>query len=161
MPGTWASGPRPLVLSCERFMNHVLRHPGRSLSNVGAILVSLSLLVGCGILDEGNPEKIRVVMNGADGSSVQLITSDDFTVFLDEDGETRSVQINSADTTAVTSPFKRTYPLGSDLRFYLRVESEQLLTEPLTVRAFIDDEERFTGTSFLGDDFIEFTYTFW
>jgi hypothetical protein len=100
-------------------------------------------------------------MNGADGSSVQLITSDDFTVFLDEDGETRSLQINSADTTAVTSPFKRTYPLGSDLRFYLRVESEQLLTEPLTVRAFIDDEERFTGTSLLGDDFIEFTYTFW
>lgn len=126
----------------------------------GVLLLSLLPLLGCDIFDEGNPEKVRVVMSGAEGSSVRLITSADFTVLLDEDGESRSLEINSADTTAVTSPFRRTYPLGSELRFYMKVESEQPLTEPLTVRAFVDDDERFFRTSLLGDDFIEFTYTF-
>jgi hypothetical protein len=140
-------------------MKHVLIHPGRSLSNAGAILFSLPLLVGCGILDEGNPEKIRVVMNGADGTSVQLITTNDFLVLRDQDGDTRSVDINSADTTAVTPPFRGTYSLRSEARFYMKVESEQPLPEPLTVKAFVDDEERFNRTSLLGTEYLEFTYT--
>lgn len=158
MPGARASG-LPRWSQNEQSMKHVTRLFGRRYLKSGATLFSFLLLVGCGIFDEGNPEKIRVVMEGAEGTSVQLITTNDFIVLLEQDGESRSVDINTADTAAVTSPFRRAYRLGSELRFYMKVESEEPLPEPLTVKAFVDDEERFNRTSLLGGENLEFVYT--
>lgn len=133
--------------------------PRPKVSRIGALLLPLLYTLGCGILDEGDPENARVVMEGAQGISVQLVTTNDFVVYLDEQEGSRSVDVLSADTAMVSLPFRKTYSLGQERRFFMRVLSEDPLPEPMTVKVFIDEDLRFNRTSLLGDDRVEFTYT--
>lgn len=61
-------------------------------------LLSPILLCGCGIVDTDEPTQARLVLGGAAGHPLILISSDDFDILLDVDGQTRIVEIASADT---------------------------------------------------------------
>lgn len=118
-------------------------------------------LSGCGILDEGGaPRNARVVLEGGGGEAVELVTSNDFAIVTDDDGETSDVYLYSADTTSVTPSFDQRYSLGSGVRFFVAAASEVTLAGAVTMEVFIDGERRFKGSSTLGETTLEFLYSF-
>jgi len=123
-------------------------------------LTGLSGAVGCGILDEGKPNNARVVIEGGGGQEFTLVTSNDFTITVDETGQNRQVELNQADTITVSAPYNQVYPLGSGIRFYLKAYNDVALTDPITVRVRLGGEERFSSTSALEGVAIEFLYSF-
>lgn len=133
----------------------------RGFARLGALSVvsALWLLVGCGILDEGEPDSARIVISGAEGEPFQLVTSNDFLVVAGEEGGMGDVLLNSADTATVSSPFSERHLLGPNRRFYALVSSEGGLSEPITMRVLVGGEERFNSTSTLNGVELEFVYT--
>ena len=65
-----------------------LKHAGkipmksRLLAGILSVLLFLSLSA-CGIFDEGDPEKVRIVVSGAEGESFQMVTTTDFEVLTE------------------------------------------------------------------------------
>jgi len=114
----------------------------------------------CDIFDEGIPENARVTLEGGGGGEVKLVTSNDFSVVLEDDGETRDIFLYSADTSSVTSSFNQRYSLGSGVRFFVAAFSEEPLPQAVTVKVFIGGEQRYNITSTLGEPGVEFVYTF-
>jgi hypothetical protein len=125
------------------------------------LLATVSMLGwGCDILDEGTPENARVILEGGSGEEVEMVTSNDFQIVTSDDGENREVSFFSADTTFVTPSFNQKYSLGSGVRFYIEVSSDEPLAQPVTLRVLIDGERRYNAASTLGDQEMEFLYTF-
>ncbi len=116
-------------------------------------------LWGCGILDEGKPDNARVIIEGATGEEFNLVTSNDFSVLVDQNGENRDVVLNASDTVLASTPFNQQYRLGSAQRLYVKVFRETALSEPINVRILVGGEERFNSSSTLEDLTLEFIYT--
>jgi hypothetical protein len=95
-----------------------------------------------------------------EGEGVDLVTSNDFAIVSDDDGETREIYFYSADTVFVTPSFDRRYSLGSGVRFFVNASAEVGLALPVTMKVFIDGEKRFEGSSTLGDAALEFVFSF-
>lgn len=114
----------------------------------------------CDILDEGTPETARLTLEGGGGREIEIVTSNDFSITSEDDGETREVYLYSADTTSVTPSFNQKYSLGSGVRFYVSASTEELLAQAVTMKVFIDGEQRYNVTSTLGDQELEFLYSF-
>ncbi len=126
-----------------------------------ALVAACPLLIGCSELFEpSEPEAARVVIEGASGHALELITTSDFDVVRSMDGETREIYVFSADTADVVSPVDRTYRLVPRTRFYMIVSSEMVPDEPVTVRVYIDHEERYRRVTSFGDEVVEFVYSF-
>jgi hypothetical protein len=123
---------------------------------LGLFLLGLG---GCGILDEGKPDKARVIIEGATGEEFNLLTSNDFLVIVDQNGENREVVLNSSDTALVSTPFNQQYRLGSGERLYVKVFRDTALSEPINVRILVGGDERFNSTSTLENLTLEFIYT--
>ena len=141
-----------------------MKHP-KSIRRIQALfpflIFALVPLWGCDIFDEGGtPETAKVVLEGGGGESFQLVTTNDFLVTADEDGENREVYLNSADTAVVSAPFSKSYSLGSGVRFYVKAISEEGLSQPVTIKVFINGDQRFNSTSTLLDLALEFIFTF-
>lgn len=116
---------------------------------------------GCGIFDEGGtPQSARVILEGVGGQAVELVTSNDYAIVSNDDGETREIFLYSADTTSVTSDLNQRYSLGPGVRFYVLASSEVDLPQAVTLKVLIDGEQRFNASSTLGDADLEFVYSF-
>ncbi len=125
------------------------------------LIFALVPLWGCDIFDEGGtPETAKVVLEGGGGESFQLITSNDFTITVDDGGENRDIYLNSADTVVVSAPYTKSYSLGSGVRFYVKAFSTEGLSQPMTIKVFIDGDQRYNSTSTLLDLDLEVIYTF-
>jgi len=122
------------------------------------LLISFISLQGCGIFDEGTPERARVVVTGP-AENFQLVTTTDFDVLAGEEEEGNSVYLNSADTSTVSAPYNQSFSLGSRQRFYLKAFSAEGLSQPVQVKIFIDDDERYNSTSTLDELALEFIFT--
>ena len=135
---------------------------GRVFLGANLVLGLLALgTVGCGILDEGGtPQNARVILEGGGGQAIQLVTSNDFSIVSNDDGESREIFLYSADTSSVAAPLDQRYSLGTGVRFYVIVASEVPLQQAVTLKVLIDGEQRFSGTSDLGDAQLEFLYSF-
>lgn len=131
---------------------------GRS-ALLGFLLTGTWLLWGCGILDEGDPEKAQVVIEGGDGHPIQLVTTDDFVITLNQDGENREVFVYSADTTAITSPFDQTYDLGPKKRFYATFSSAQIAPEPISVKVYVGGDLRFDRSTIFEEEVLKFVFS--
>lgn len=123
------------------------------------ILASLFSLSGCDIVDSGDPESARVEISGAEGESFQLITTSDFEILVSQEGDGSEVYVNAADTASVSSPLSNRYSLGTGLRFYMKAYSEEGLSEPITVKVYIDGDMRYNSSSTLDGLTLEFVYT--
>jgi hypothetical protein len=119
----------------------------------GALIFS-----GCNILNEGDPQTAHVVIGGADGHPILLVTTTDFDVVSSEGGEARELYVFSADTTAVASPFERQYSMGTRTRFYLVASSDSISAAPVTVKVFLDGELRYSRSTHFGADRLEFLF---
>lgn len=124
------------------------------------VVAALVPFWGCDILDEEIPETAKIEVKGGGGESFQLVTTNDFDLTADEDGENRDIYIYSADTTAVTAPYSKSYSLGSGVRFYLKAFSTEGLSQPVTIKLLIDGDQRYKATSDLANPELEFSYTF-
>jgi len=113
---------------------------------------------GCDILGSGDPESARVVIDGAAGHTIRLVTTTDFDVVSSSDGEDREVYVLSADTADVASPYDRSFTLGPRTRFYVVLTSETTPAEIVTVRVFIDGDERYNRSTLFGEEVLEFLY---
>lgn len=91
---------------------------------------------------------------------MRLVTSNDFLIVSGDDGESRDVLLNTADTVWVAPGFDERYALGPGVRFFINVSSEGGLSQPVTLRVLIDGEQRFNGSSDLMDSDLEFLYSF-
>jgi hypothetical protein len=127
-----------------------------------AVLLATVSMVGwgCDILDEGTPETARVTLEGGGDREIEIVTSNDFSITSEDDGETREVYLYSADTTSVTPSFNQKYSLGSEVRFYIAASTDEPLDQAVTMKVFIDGEQRYNVTSTLGDQELEFLYSF-
>lgn len=114
---------------------------------------------GCGVFDPEDPETARVVIEGAVGHAIQLVTTNDFDITTSNDGEDQDIHIHSADTSAVTSPFDQGYGLGSRIRFYVSASSADTPTELVTVKIYIDDDLRYNRVTAFGEEVLEFAYS--
>ena len=137
---------------------------GRALEAASVILavVLLSLVVSsCDSLFGGDedPENARLLIDVDPGVTVTLVTSNDFTEVVDEDGGGSSYDLHSADTTTVTGSFDQTYSLGSQVRFY----SEATGTGDgyFSMTAYIDGEERYIRVQEADGSPISFVFQFW
>lgn len=137
-------------------------HTGRVILAVYLVLGFFSLGVeGCGILDEGGtPENARVILEGGGGQAFQLVTSNDFSITSNDDGETRDIYFYSVDSNSVSAPFDQRYSLGSGVRFYVKAFSEGPLGQSVSMKVLIDGKGRFNATSDPGDAALEFVYSF-
>lgn len=140
-------------------MAHLLTYAGRAARPL-FLVVGLWMTSGCGILDEGDPETVRVAISGADGHPIELVTTSDFDVIAGQSGDDREVVLYSADTMAVTSPFSQRYELGPRMRFYAIVTSDQAPTEEVLVKIWVEDDLRYNRETVFGDEVLEFLYTF-
>jgi hypothetical protein len=132
----------------------------RLLAGILSVVVALSLSA-CNIFDEGDPEKVRIVVTGAEGESFQLVTTTDFDIVTDQDLEDREIYIYTADTSTVTSPYSGRYPLDSRLRFFMKAFNDEALSEAVTVRIYVDSDVRYASSSRLEEGLeLEFVYTY-
>lgn len=127
-----------------------------------ALVMVLGTLTGCDILDEGDtPSNARVIIEGGSGEPFNLVTSNNFTVFVDpETGETSDIVLNEADTLLISAPYDERYALGSGVRFFLKVYQSPGLPEPINVRVLVGGDQRYNSTSTLDGLTMEFVYTY-
>jgi len=133
----------------------------RGTSGARALLCFLFVLAlpACGIFDDGPPETARVVIDGPTGHPVSVVTSSDFDAVTSADGDSREISVFSADTTAASVPFDRSYDLGPRTRIYLIVGSDSTSALPVRVRVSIDGEPRYDrSTYFAGGAELEFVF---
>lgn len=124
-----------------------------SLALCGAVTIS-----SCNILSDGDPQTARVVIEGAEGHPIRLVTTTDFDVISSEGGDARELFVFSADTTSVASPFDHQYSMDARTRFYLIVSSDSTSVAPVTVKVFLDGDLRYTrSTRFEGEE-LEFLF---
>lgn len=140
-------------------MNMRIRLPRRPLPHLLVLAGSL-LVVGCGILDEDTPENVRVLVQGSEGHPIVLITSGDFIVTASDDGEDREVALNSADTAFIAPPFDRQFALGPLQRFYATMTSEDVPSQPVSVKIWVGNNLRYDRETVFGDEILQFVYTF-
>lgn len=126
---------------------------------LSVLLAGSWLVLGCGILDEGDPTSARVVIEGEDGHPIQLVTTHDFLITVDQDGENREIFINSADTSAITSPFEKRYDLGPSKRFYATFSSAQVAPSPVSVRVYVGGDLRLDRLTVFDEEVLEFLFS--
>ena len=93
------------------------------------------------------------------GVTVTLLTSNDFTEVIDEDGGDSYYDLQSADTTTVTGTLDQTYSLDSQVKFY--AEATGTGDGYFSMTVFIDGEERYTRVQEADGTPISFIYQFW
>ena len=123
------------------------------------LLAGSWLVLGCGILDEGDPTSARVVIGGEEGHPIQLVTTHDFLLTVDQDGENREIFLNSADTSTVTAPFEKRYDLGPNKRFYATFSSAQVAPSPVSVRVYVGGSLRFNRGTIFDEEVLEFVFS--
>ena len=119
---------------------------------VGLMLVAVVLMGGCGILgsDDG-PEEVRLLLEGADGEEVLLVTSVNFVaqrdVILDDFGfplrDTTLVLLLTADTTVIRLPFEQRYDIRTPQRFFTRAFRLTAPDAALRMQGWVDGDNRF------------------
>lgn len=126
------------------------------------LLAAALILAGCSLFDSGQPERIRVQLEGSGGQAVRLVLSRDFILFPGEGGGGVSVQLTGADTLVVTPPFDRSFDLAPSYRFYTRAEALEEDSPPTTLRlrVTVDGEERYNQSRSVPADFLQFIYVF-
>ena len=140
-------------------------------SAIGLMLAAAVLLAGCGILGGGGaPEEVRLLLEGAVGEEVLLVTSSNFLaqrdVILGEFGfplrDTTLVVLLTADTTLIRLPFEQRYDIRTSQRFFTRAFR---LTSPnveLRMQGWVDGESRFNRSLSAAptDTLLQFLYFF-
>ena len=127
----------------------------------GLFLVPLvAVASACGLTDSSiDPENIELILEGASGTQVMVVTSQAFTVGgSDESGV--SVQLISSDTAQVELSYGRTVSLAPSYMFYV----EALPIDPqaprtaMQMRVLVDGDERYAKSGTIGSD--EFAYAY-
>ena len=127
---------------------------------LGVVLLSLVASACDSLLgDDESPEIARLLMDVDPGVTVTLVTSNDFTEVIDQDGGGSSYVLQSVDTTEVTGTFDQTYSLGSQVRFY--AEATGTGDGYFSMTAYIDGEERYTRVQEADESPISFIYQFY
>jgi hypothetical protein len=118
-------------------------------------------LTGCNILNEGDPEIARVVLE-AGSANVRLVVSNDFNALEISESGIGEIVVISSDTVAVSGTFEQRYTLGQRLRFYARAEAPDTVPVIASMEVYIDDDLRFSQTRQLdgGENAMEFVYVF-
>lgn len=132
----------------------------RSLVSFLSLALITLAVAACGLTDSSiDPDNIEVVLEGASGTQVVVVTSQAFTVGgSDESGV--SVQLISADTTQVGLRYDRRVSLAPSYMFYV----EALPVDPdaapasLQMRVLVDGDERYVKSGTVGRD--EFAYAY-
>jgi hypothetical protein len=102
---------------------------------------ALAALGACDLFDVGKDTLTLEV--GSDGNSpVRLITSFEFVVYVDEEGQFRFI-LDSADTAWVQVPYTEDFDLNETGRFYARAAEAEDSTAAVSVRVLVDGEETF------------------
>lgn len=117
---------------------------------------------GCGIIhpDDGAQEA-RVEISGDNSASLNLITSLDFTIFIQPESNQQSVDLNSSDTTSLTAlPFDRTYDISSNDRFFARVSNADTVnTANVSMKVTVDGRVLYNSSGDIGGTtLLEFLY---
>ncbi|MBO6577151.1 MAG: hypothetical protein JJ896_14710 [Rhodothermales bacterium] len=128
---------------------------------IGMLLCTVS---GCNLLGSDGPAEVRILIDGADGQQLRLVTTTNFLaqrqpVFSDEGiylQDTTLVRVLDADTIVVNTPYDELYDIAIAQRFLARV----LIGSPrsgLRVRAWVDGENRLDRAA-SADSVVQFLY---
>ncbi|HUF70335.1 MAG TPA: hypothetical protein VMM79_16930 [Longimicrobiales bacterium] len=108
-----------------------------------ALMLAVLVGGGCGLLlDNPAPEEARVVIDGDAETEVRIITSTVFVSAVNEEGVTR-VQLFEADTIVTTLPYRRTFDIQEDHRFFAEAARLDVDVQNLTMQVYLDDRKQF------------------
>lgn len=122
---------------------------GRSSARSLVAPTMVLLLGACDSLGVGGePNSTRIRIESADVSEVSLVTSRWFVEVADEDcaGCPSHIQIVVGDTSVVSLPFERTYPLSTRLQFFAEAWPSADVPVTVSMRAWVDDREWYNGS---------------
>lgn len=125
-----------------------------------AILTALTLVLGCGIIEDPTPEQARLIVTGDAETPVRLIVSTKFVAQVNEIGQTRVV-IFESDTLVTTLPYETLHAINQDQRFFVEAARLDADLQNVQVQVFVDERKLFDeGGALLADQPYRFVYTF-
>lgn len=124
-----------------------------------AALLAVVVVGACGIFHDDAPDSARVLVEGAAGHPIELITSSDFDAVTRPDGDGREITVFAADTTTTRTPLDVRFGLGPRTRIYVIVRSDSTAVSPVRVRIYVDEDLRFdSATRFADGEYAEFVF---
>lgn len=138
------------------------RSVGRFLTRFLAAGCLVLLVMGCGIINpDDGAQDARVEISGDDSGALDLITSADFTIFVDPGSSAQSVDLNRSDTSSLgTLPFDQTYDISVNDRFFVQLINPDTLTQVnVGMKVTVDGKTLYNSSGDIGGTTIlEFLY---
>jgi hypothetical protein len=135
----------------------------RRVRPVGASLLLLAaggLLTACDILSP-REQVVRLEIEASDGSQVQLITTFDFSVGINQDGHEVFI-LRDADTTWVDTPYAEDYTIEETASgiggFYGRAAASENPDAVVTMRAAVNGDQAYQDSKMLTGEGLQFYY---
>ena len=127
-----------------------------------AAATALIATAGCDLLAiDSDHTEVIVEIDSGDGSQVLIITSQLFTVWIDENGR-EDVTLHQVDSIWVTPFFQGTYDVNAaeeDVTgFFVRAAEAQNPETPVSMRVLVDGEESYSDTKVLTGSGLRFYF---
>ena len=118
------------------------------------------LLAGCGLVEDLTPDQATLLIEGETGKEVRIIVSTEFIASVTEEGITRVVII-TADTLVTTLPYRRSYRIEQEQRFFAEASRLDDDLQNVHMEVAIDNRVQFAegGVLIAGQPY-RFVYTF-
>jgi len=132
---------------------------------VAASFILLFAAGGCDALlstDEDLAENAQVIITGTSVVPLRVIMSNQFLPVQDPGSAEVTVALLDADTVFLSPPIDQTYPMGPNLRFFVRVTNpDSSSTADLNLRVLLDGKEEVYNVNVtLKDASIEYVFTY-
>lgn len=125
----------------------------------------LMVMPGCdALIDDPAPSTARIVLSGADGEQVRLVTSKRFNPIVEQGlGGTRvTVSVLDADTSIVTLPYEERFDIRIERRFFAEIIRLEVPDEEVVMQGFINGRNRYDRSGFIAeeDTIMQFIYNY-
>jgi hypothetical protein len=127
-----------------------------------AVVLSLAGY-GCGGsvfgLDSDGAQSVRIALEAAQGGEIMYASSNDFAVFVSQDGRV-SLSLASADTAVADLPLDEEFSTGFNQRFVFLVLDRTAVEEPIALKAWLDGDLRTESVHPIDGDQVRMLYLF-
>lgn len=157
-PRTTGEGQMTRTGSCSRLG----RRPGAAVAS----LVLLLATAACDALfttDDDVADNALVVVTGTSPGPLEIILSNQFLPVQDAQSSDITFALLDADTLVLSPPISETYPMGPNLRYFVRVTNpDTASTADLNIRVLLDGKDEVYNVNVsLKNSSTEYTYTYY
>lgn len=137
---------------------------GSYIAAIGAALFIITLsTTGCDEIlgpSRKRAETASVELEGTSPGPLQLVTSTNWILTLDQATGESMIQLFAAETTEADLPFQKSVKLAPYYRVLFRVVNPHPDTARIRMRVLLDGEETYKMETAVADEPVDFTYVF-